>query len=241
MRPSSNASAGAPGTAIVARTIEYYSMTLYRFDADDHPETPIEPTFPLTPVVDLPPRLPTVPEPADHTLQSRLPWEVATRHLVQNEMMGFQSQFTVFEALLARAMPTINETRSLIWTDIYGLNVLGQDLIMRENLRAHAKAIPTEDNDIEKPGMYWVQRLQSLRSVDRPLAHILRESLHPNTPAYLLRRWNHLRERLAITEGVLANLVRQAELLPRRKWPPLVNELYFLLLEYVGVLELSQV
>ena len=40
---------------------------------------------------------------------------------------------------------------------------------------------------------------------------------------------------------MLENLVRQAELLPRRKWPLLVKELYFLLLEYVGVSKVAQV
>jgi hypothetical protein len=223
---------------VEVRTEYQQRESLYSVYDADRPATPLDPTFPLTPVLGLPSRSRTVPEPPYQTFQSSLqPGEAALQMMVRNEMTGFHTLFNLPELPFGRPMPTVDETLRLIWADICGLVVLGQELLSQEKLKNHAKAIPAEEIEVEQPAMYWVQRLQPLKSVDRPLYHMLRDSLHPHTPQYILQRWNILRKHLSVTGQVLAHLVRQAELLPRRKWPPLVNELYFLLLEYVGVLK----
>jgi hypothetical protein len=202
---------------------------------DDRPATPLVPVL-LSQLTDTP------QEPPLHSSDDRFSMLAPTSHpfaeaalhtIARNEMRGFHTMFALPEPSAGRTVFAASIAARLVWSDVNGLLLLGQRLMTAEALEDHARAIPADDIEINVSVDYWMQRLELLKIVDAPLFHMLRDSLHVHTPPHILYRWNALKERLIQAGHTLATLIREAEQLARRKWPPMVLELYFLLLELV--------
>jgi hypothetical protein len=200
---------------------------------DDRPATPLVPVL-LS-------QLPNAPhEPTLHDLDGRFSMlaptsspfaETALHSIARNELRGFHTMFALPEPSPGRTFLTASTAARLVWADVNGLLLLGQRLLTAESLEDHARAIPTDDIEIDVSVDYWMERLELLKNVDAPLFHMLRDSLHVHTPPHILYRWNTLGEHLRQADQTLATLVMEAEQLIRPKWSALVLEFYFLLLE----------
>jgi hypothetical protein len=157
--------------------------------------------------------------------------ETALHTIARNEMRSFHTMFALPEPSPGRTVFTASSVARLVWADVNGLLLVGQRLMTAETLEDHARAVPTDDIEIDMSVDYWTGRLELLKNVDAPLFHMLCDSLHAHTPPRILNRWNALERRLSQAGQTLATLIREAEQLLRRNWPALVLELYFLLLE----------
>jgi hypothetical protein len=205
--------------------------SMYNFYDTERPATPLDPMLPPTPVNTqlVPPvalTLANVQGPSTTAFA-----EVALRTVENNEMRGIHTVFSAQEPPVGHTVIPVESAASLICSDVISLAIMGQELVDREKLEDHAMAIPTETMEIDAPAAYWMHRLELLKNVDPPTFHMLCDSLHAHTPHQILLRWNTLRNHMSQRGQVLADLLRLAEQLARHIWPPLVLELYFLLLE----------
>lgn len=208
--------------------------SLYALTDTERPATPLDPVRPLRLQSVSLQRWSTASASVDFNMQprARTPFtEAALQTIAQNEIRNFQTVVTFPETPTGRTIFPVQNATRLIWADVGGLVMLGQQLLAKAKLKDHARAIPTEDMEIKISPQLWLQRLDPLKNVDAPLFFMLRDCLHPHTPQHILFRWNALRRHMSRTGQMLVHLIRQAEELPQRKWPPLVQELYFLLLE----------
>jgi hypothetical protein len=127
----------------------------------------------------------------------------------------------------------MRDASRLIWIDVNGLLSLGQQLLAKETLYAHAKAISNETVQIDVSAEAWMDQVQSLKDVDAPLFHMLRDSINTHTPEHILLRWEALSRHMSSMGLKFENMIRHSEQWVRCQWAPIVVELYFLLLEYV--------
>jgi hypothetical protein len=159
--------------------------------------------------------------------------EAALRTIAHNEMRGFHTMFAIPGRSPDDGVPATETAARIVCADVRSLLVLGQQLMSGEKLEDHAKAIPADVIEINVVADHWLGYLESLKSLDAPLFYMLHDSLHTHTPLHILYRWDALRRHMSQAGQTFAAVVRQAEQLTRRKWPPLVLELYFLLIECV--------
>ncbi|KAF2125508.1 hypothetical protein P153DRAFT_389660 [Dothidotthia symphoricarpi CBS 119687] len=162
--------------------------------------------------------------------------QAALLSIVQSERLGFYPTFSVSDLPPLIPVFTAEEAVSQIRRSMEELACLGQRLTKSEKLEFHAEVAPAEDIELSQSVSHWVFSLATLQQVDFSLYHILRDSLYPHTPRHIFLRWNAFRSHLNATGHMLANVVRQAEELPQRKWSPLLWEFYFLLLDHNNAL-----
>ncbi|ORY19322.1 hypothetical protein BCR34DRAFT_595745 [Clohesyomyces aquaticus] len=83
---------------------------------------------------------------------------------------------------------------------------------------------------------HWLAEVDAVKSRDRPLFYILRESLHSHTPHHVLSRWDLLRQRLASQNETITSIVRRAERCRRSEWTEAMREFFSLLLDHTEAL-----
>jgi hypothetical protein len=164
--------------------------------------------------------------------------EAALRTIAQQNVRDrdLMQMFALHESPPDREILSPEILGNLILMDIKSLVSLGQQL--RTNEMSHENAIAASAMDADECANSLEPRtagLQELKGLDEPFYHMFFDSLHGHTPPYIRHRWNKLWLQMAPRAQKLQDLLRQAEEFPRSKWPPLVSELFHLLLEYVRI------
>jgi hypothetical protein len=161
----------------------------------------------------------------------RLFAEAALHIIAQNEMRGFRNVFTLRTPILGHALLPIDDVARVIWADIGNLLELGLELAALKTPRNQIGEAVTERVQYRVPVHHWLESLELLVCVDKPLYHMLHDALHTHTPEPIFLRWDVLRSRMRATGNTFGALVRQAEETSRQGWSSIVLEFYSLLLE----------
>jgi hypothetical protein len=111
----------------------------------------------------------------------------------------------------------------------------GERLLSVEKAEDHAASMCDTGLAVDVPVDVWLETLAPIRTSDRPLFFILRDSIYPHTPYPILRRWAALYRSMKEKGQTIESITRRAEYEPRIKWDPLVLQFYFLMLEYVAL------
>jgi hypothetical protein len=119
--------------------------------------------------------------------------EAALRIIARNEMRGFRHVFTLPTPTTGHAVFLINDAVRVIWADISGLLELGQQLTTLEGPREQSENTTAARDEIYMPVHDWMQSLEPLVCVDKPLFHMVCDALHAHTPQHIFLRWNALR------------------------------------------------
>lgn len=207
--------------------------SLTTFDDMARPATPLIPaSFISTTAANSSPQ--ELSDPADEQQSAGDAFtEAVLLSIIQSERLDFYPAFTVSD--LPPLIPEFTAEGAVrqINRSIEELASFGQQLYASEKPEIRTRSVLDEDFELSSNVAHWVFGLSMLQQVDLPLYHFMRNSLYSHTPRLIFLRWNAFRRHLSASGQMLVSVVRQAEELPRRKWPPLIWEFYLLLLEYV--------
>ncbi|KAF1848042.1 uncharacterized protein K460DRAFT_403343 [Cucurbitaria berberidis CBS 394.84] len=158
--------------------------------------------------------------------------------IAQDEMRNFGTLFFLpAEPPLGRHIFSVEETTRILRTETANVTSFSHAFGASNNLRDHADAIAVGEVEMLLTTTTWAQDILPLKNTDKPLFHFLCDSFYSHTPQHIFDRWFALRKYLSTTGQLLSGLIRQAEQLPRKKWPLIVLQLYFVLLDHKEALE----